>query len=125
MLKNIQQWNIRQCRMKINEFVMTFEKNMNILLSLTNFFEEKSFFEIAKIKSKVLDLLNNDKVESNLKFDIINNNLHDLTTIINDIFLKISEKIRDYEKVSQEKIERYRNYFFENFKKFFDKASLK
>ena len=125
MLKNIQQWNIRQCRMKINEFVMTFEKNMNILLSLTNFFEEKSFFEIAKIKSKVLDLLNNDKVESNLKFDIINKNLHDLTTIINDIFLKISEKIRDYEKVSQEKIERYRNYFFENFKKFFDKASLK
>ena len=59
------------------------------------------------------------------KFDIINKNLHDLTTIINDIFLKISEKIRDYEKVSQEKIERYRNYFFENFKKFFDKASLK
>ena len=125
MLRNIQQWNVRQCRMKINEFVITFEKNMNTLLSLTNFFEEKSLFEIAKIKSKVLDLLNNDKVESNVKFDIINKNLHDLTDIINDIFIKVNDKIRDYEAVSQGKIQRYREYFYENFKKFFDKTKIK
>jgi len=123
MLKNIQDWNIRQCRMKINEFVMSFEKNMNVLLSLTNFFEEKSLFEIAKIKAKVLELLGNDKVNPTVKFEMINKSLNQITDIINGIFGEINGKVGDYEKISQGKIARYRQYFYENFKKFFDRTN--
>ena len=124
MLNNIKEWNIRQCRMKINEFVMNFEKNMNVLLSLTHFFEEKSLFEIAKIKSKVLELIANDKVDPNVKFDIINKSLKDLTEIIQGIFAKIHEKVSDYENLSKSKIVRYKAYFNQNFKKFFDNANV-
>ena len=110
--------------MKINEFVMNFEKNMNVLLSLTHFFEEKSLFEIAKIKSKVLELIANDKVDPNVKFDIINKSLKDLTEIIQGIFAKIHEKVSDYENLSKSKIVRYKAYFNQNFKKFFDNANV-
>lgn len=122
MLKNIQEWNVRQCRMKINEFVMSFERNMNVLLSLTNFFEEKSLFEIAKIKAKVLELLGNDKVNPSVKFEMISKSLVSLTEIINSIFKEIDGKVGEYERLSQRKIARYREYFYENFKKFFDKT---
>jgi F0F1-type ATP synthase gamma subunit len=111
--------------MKINEFVMSFEKNMNVLLSLTHFFEEKSLFEVAKIKAKVLELLNNDKVDPNVKFDIINKNLRDLTEIILNIFKNIGDKVSEYETVSQGKIARYKHYFFQNFRKFFENTQIK
>ena len=102
---------------------MSFEKNMNVLLSLTNFFEEKSLFEIAKIKAKVLELLGNDKANPTVKFEMINKSLHQITEIINGIFREINGKVGDYEKISQGKIARYRQYFYENFKKFFDRTN--
>jgi len=124
MLKNIQEWNVRECRMKINEFVMTFERNMNVLLSLTNLYKEQSLFEVAKIKAKVLDLLGNDKVDPDVKFDIISKNLQNLTEIIENIFKSVKSKVDDYEQLSQGKIKRYQDYFYGNFKKFFDSTKI-
>src|SRR5689334_9286170 len=124
MLKTIQDWNIRECRMKVNEFVMSFEKNMNVLLSLTNFYKEQSLFEVVKIKAKVLDLLSNDKINPNVKFEIISKSLQQLSEIINGIFESIKSKVDNYEGLSNGKIKRYKNYFKENYKKFFAKTKI-
>jgi len=91
---------------------------MNVLLSIANLSEQKSLFEVEKIKDKLLDLLNIENIDPKVKFNIIEEKLSHLTTLLSDIFYNINTKIAEYEKVAESKIVRAKETFNENYKRF-------
>ena len=111
-------FNQRNSQRKINEFILSFEENMNVLISLANLSEQKSLFEVEKIKDKVLDLLNIENIDPKIKFDIITQKLEHLTKLLNNIFSNIKGKVKDYEKLAESKIVRAKESFYDNYKKF-------
>jgi len=91
---------------------------MNVLISLANLSEQKSLFEVEKIKDKILDLINIENIDPQIKFEIVSEKLVNLTNLLNEIFNNINNKIKDYEQVSEAKIQRAKESFYDNYKKF-------
>lgn len=118
ILSNLQQVNERECRMKINEFMVNFEQNMQVLLSLTNLIEQKTIFEIEKKRNAILQLINAENVEPNSKFEIISQKLEELYKMVRQAFESIKSKITNYEDISEKKIARAKNSFMIKIKKF-------
>lgn len=104
--------------MKINQFVISFEQNMQVLLSMTNLFEQKTIFEIEKQKNNIIDLLSSESIDVNTKLTMISKKLEELTSLVRNTFLSMKTKIKDYEDISNKKIGRSRNAFLLNLKKF-------
>ncbi len=110
--------NERACRKKINEFIVSFEENMQVITSLANFYEQKTVFEIEKQRNSILEILNSDNLEPSTKLDVVNRKLDDLRQIILSTFEDILEKIKKYENISTKKITRAKKSFYLNIKKF-------
>lgn len=117
-LSFLQATNERLCRMRINEFVMSFEENIQVIMSLANFYEQKSIFEIEKEKNSILEIVNSDNIDSYMKLNIISNKLDNMRDLISKIFDEIISKIKNYEELSEKKIARAKNSFYLNIKKF-------
>ncbi len=117
-LATMQKTNERACRMKINEFVVGFEESMQVIISLANFYEQKTLFEIEKERNSILEIINSDSIDSNTKLNIVIKKLDDLREIIMKTFEEIIQKIKNYEDISTKKIARAKNSFYLNIKKF-------
>jgi methionine synthase II (cobalamin-independent) len=117
-LLNLGELNERECRARINSFVIDFEQNMQVLMSLTNLFEQKNIFTIEKERNSIFELLNTENINSSVKLSILNEKLTYLTSIIAETFTSIRAKIKDFEDISNKKIMRAKNAFMLNIKKF-------
>jgi hypothetical protein len=118
LLANMQKVNERECKMKINEFVVGFEQNMQVLLSLANLFEQKTIFEIEKKRNSILELISSETIDVNIKLKIVTQKLDELTNVISQTMESIKNKIKGYEDLSIKKIARARNSFLIKIKKF-------
>jgi len=110
-LMNFNRNHERKFRIQINEFMTEFEQNMQILMSLTNLFEQKTLFEIEKQKNSILELLDSQNVDPKFKSTVANNKIQSLQTLIQDAFKNIKNKVENYENLSNQKIQRAQNYF--------------
>jgi hypothetical protein len=118
-LKNFRKNSEREYRIHINNFIAEFEQNMNVLLSLTNLFEEKTIYEIDKEKVSILELLDTEKIDSRVKLDAINSKMKFLRETISEAFSKIKSNIESYENISSNKIKRAQKDFMTKNDKFF------
>ena len=104
--------------MKINEFIINFEQNIQMLLSLSNLFEHRTIFEIEKIKNGIIDVLSTENIDSKVKSKEVFDRLDELNNLIESTFNGIKNKVKEYESVSNQKIERTKNFFYNNLRKF-------
>ncbi len=118
ILSNLQSNNERECRHRINEFVVGFEENMQVLLSLANLFEQKTIFEIEKQRNSILQLIKSETIQPNTKLELISKKLEDMNAVIVNTFETIVSKIKNYEEISSKKITRSRSSFMIKLKKF-------
>jgi hypothetical protein len=118
ILSNLQSNNERECRHRINEFVVNFEQNMQVLLSLANLFEQKTIFEIEKQRNSILQLVTSETIQPATKLELISKKLEDMNSMIVNTFETIVSKIKNYEEISSKKITRARNSFMIKLKKF-------
>lgn len=118
ILKEIGKINERECRLKINQFTIDFQKNMELLYSLSNFFEQKTIYEIEKTRGGILDILNFDEGDPKTKLNLIREKIDSITNMIKDIFKNIKNKIEQYEDISKKKILRMKNSYRIYLKKF-------
>ncbi len=91
---------------------------MNVLISLANLSEQKSLFEVEKIKDKLLDLMNIENIDPGVKFNIVIEKLSRLTDLMSGIFNNMESKITDYEKLAEKRVLRAKDNFFETYKRF-------
>ena len=118
MLKEITKLNERECRMKINQFTIDFQKNMEVLYSLSNFFEQKTFYDIEKTRNGIIDILNYEQGDSKTKLGLIMDKIEAMIRLINSIFSNIKKRIENYEEISFKKILRMKNSYKIYLKKF-------
>ncbi len=118
ILSNLQANNERECRLRINEFVVGFEQNMQVLMSLANLFEQKTIFEIEKKRNSILQLIGSETIKPGTKLELVTKKFEDLTSMIAKTFETIENKIKSYEDISSKKITRARNSFMIKIKKF-------
>jgi len=104
--------------LKINEFIISFEQNIQMLLSLSNLFEQRTIFEIEKIKNRIIDVLSTENIDSKVKSKEVFDRLDELNSLIESTFNGIKNKVKEYESVSNLKIERTKNFFYNNLRKF-------
>jgi hypothetical protein len=118
IMNNMQRVNERECRMKINEFIVNFEQNMQVLLSLANLFEQKTIFEIEKKRNSILQLITQDNLDPNARLQVATEKLEELHLMIKNTFESVKSKIQAYEDISDKKISRARGSFMVKIKKF-------
>ena len=118
MLKEITKLNERECRMKINQFTIDFQKNMEVLYSLSNFFEQKTFYDIEKTRNGIIDILNYEQGDPKTKLGLIMDKIEAMIRLINSIFSNIKKRIENYEEISFKKILRMKNSYKIYLKKF-------
>ncbi len=119
-LNQLKRISERKFRMEINEFMSDFEQNMQILLSLTSLFEQKTVYDIEKQKNSIIELLNSENVNPQVKMSVVNNKIESVKNMISDAFAKIRNKIENYEFLSNQKIERAQKSFLTRNNKFLD-----
>jgi len=117
-LKNKQKVNEREFRMQINDFIIGFEQNMQVLLSLANLFEQRTIFEIEKKRNSILKLVSSINLDPYARLQLAKTKLDEMTNMIKSEFESVKNKIEDYQKISDQKIFRSQNSFFEKIKKF-------
>jgi hypothetical protein len=93
---------------------------MELLYSLSNFFEQKTIYEIEKTKNGILDLLNFDDGDPKSKLDFVLEKINSITEMISGIFGNIKNKINEYEETSVKKILRMKNSYKIYLKKFLE-----
>jgi hypothetical protein len=120
MLKEINKLNERECRMKINQFTIEFQKNMEVLYSLSNFFEQKTFYEIEKTRNGIIDTLNYEQGDSRTKMGLIMDKIQAMMNLINEIFSNIKKRIESFEMINNQKILRMKNSYKIYLKKFLE-----
>jgi len=120
LLSNFQKMNERECKMRINEFVVGFEQNMQVLMSLANLFEQKTIFEIEKQRNSIMQILNSETIEPVTKLEVVEQKLEKLTEMIYETFEGIKDKVKAYEDISDKKIKRAKNSFLIKIKKFLE-----
>lgn len=118
MLKEISKLNERECRMKINQFTMDFQKNMEVLFSLSNFFEQKTFYDIEKTRNGIIDILNYEQGDPKMKLGLIMDKIEAMIKLINMIFMNIRNRIINFEEMNYQKILRMKNSYKVYLKKF-------
>jgi hypothetical protein len=118
ILQNFRVMNERECRLRINKFIIDFEQNMQVLMSLTNLFEQKTTFEIEKQRNVIIEILNSSGINPKIKLQLLNEKIEEMTQMIKQTFENIKEKISNYEGISDKKILRAKNSFLINLKKF-------
>lgn len=106
--------------MKINQFTIDFQKNMELLLSLSNFFEQKTIYEIERTRNSIMDVLNFVEGDPKVKLGLIKDKIKKISSIVNEIFDKIREKVNEYEELSFKKILRMKNSYKIYLKKFLE-----
>ena len=89
-----------------------------MLLSLSNLFEQRTVFEIEKIKNGIIDVLSTDNIDPGVKSKEVFERLNELNKLIESTFSGIKNKVKEYESISNQKIERTKNFFYNNLKKF-------
>jgi DNA repair exonuclease SbcCD nuclease subunit len=117
LLDNFQKTNEREMKKRLNEFIVDFEGNMEVLQSMTSLFEERTAVEIEKNKNSILELLNTN-ISTKTKSDLIMEKLKTMNTIITNSFTNLKEKLRNYENLSNQKIAKTRSFFEEKLQKF-------
>ncbi len=108
----------RECKLKINQYMIDFEKNIQVLLSLSNLIEQKTIFEVQKMQNSILEILNTENIKADIKSKLVNDKIELLNKLIDESYAKIKNKISEYEKLSNQKIQRTKSYFYNNLKKF-------
>jgi hypothetical protein len=117
-LDDFQKNSERECKMKINKFIIDFEKNIQVLLSLSNLFEQKTMFEIEILQSSIIEILNTENIKVQVKAKIVSDKMNEMNKLIEDNFSKIKNKLNEYENLSDQKIQRTKSYFYNSLKKF-------
>lgn len=110
--------NERECNKRINEFVVDFEENIQVLLSLANLIEEKTIFEIEKLKNTIMLTLKSETLDPKIKLEIIGEKMNSLSEIIQETFESMVDKIKAYQDMSDKKIGRAKDSFLIKIKKF-------
>ena len=93
---------------------------MELLSSLSNFFEQKTIYEIEKTKNGVLDILNFDNGDPRSKLNLVIEKIDAIIKMISDIFGNINSKINDYEETSVKKILRMKSSYKIYLRKFLE-----
>ena len=91
---------------------------MELLYSLSNFFEQKTIYEIEKTRNGILEILNFDDGDPKAKLQLIREKISSITNLISEIFGNIKMKINYYEENSFKKILRMKNSYKIYLKKF-------
>lgn len=112
--------NERECRLRINQFTIDFQKNMELLYSLSNFFEQKTIFEIEKTRNGILDILSFDDGEPKAKLNLVLDKINNIIRLISEIFGNIKNRINEYEETSIKKILRMKNSYKIYLRKFLE-----
>lgn len=120
MLKEVRNLNERECRMRINQFTIDFQKNMNLLSSLSNFLEQKTIYEIERTKNKILDILSFDDGDPKSKLNLAIEKIDAIIKMISEIFGNIKNKINEYEDTSIRKILRMKSSYKIYLRKFLE-----
>ena len=118
MLQEMSKLNERECRMKINQFTIDFQKNMEILFSLSNFFEQKTFYDIEKTRNGIVDILNYEQGDPRKKLGLIMDKIDGMIRLIQSIFSNIKSRIENFEEINYNKILRMKNSYKIYLKKF-------
>lgn len=93
---------------------------MELLSSLSNFFEQKTIYEIEKTKNGVLDILNFDNGDPRSKLNSVIEKIDAIIKMISDIFGNIKSKINEYEETSVKKIIRMKSSYKIYLRKFLE-----
>lgn len=93
---------------------------MDLLYSLSNFFEQKTIYEIEKTKNGILDILNFDDGDPRSKLNLAIDKINAIITMITEIFGNIKAKINEYEDTSVRKILRMKNSYKIYLRKFLE-----
>lgn len=112
--------NERECRMKINQFTIDFQKNMEILYSLSNFFEQKTFYDIEKTRNGIIDILNYEQGNPQMKLKLIMDKIDAMVRLIISIFSNLKLRIENFEEINYNKILRMKNSYKIYLKKFLE-----
>ena len=72
--------------MKINQFTIDMRKNMELLISLSDVFEQKTIYEIEKTRISIMDILSFQDGDPKTKMNMVKEKIETITNLIKDNF---------------------------------------
>jgi hypothetical protein len=109
--------NERRYQKELNTFIIEFQSNVQHLQAVSSLFEQKTVFEIEKLKNSILEVLNTD-VTTKVKKEVIFQKLKEMNELLTGSFKSIRENINNYEQISDNRIKRTQSDFENNLDKF-------
>jgi hypothetical protein len=91
---------------------------MDLLYSISNFFEQKTIYEIEKSRNSILEILNFDEGDTRTKLKLISEKINSIIVMISEIFGNLKKKINEFEDNSVKRILRMKNSYKIFLKKF-------
>jgi hypothetical protein len=107
----------RQTRKELNQSIIEFQEEIQTIQSLSVVFEERTLFEIEKLKNSIFEVLGSN-IKTRSKNEIIQQKIKEMNSFINNSFEDIKAKINSYETLSLKKIEKSQKSYENNLEKF-------